>query len=129
MDNIFEEEKLEARKHNSQENGEGILTVDVYQTENDIVIKSTIAGVTDQDLDVSVTNEAVTIRGTRKPDEKIHSDNYHHQELYYGPFSRSIILPEDIDADAAKANLKNGVLTLRLPKLSKLKTKKLLVTT
>lgn len=103
----------------------GILTVDVYQTPDEIVIKSTIAGVTADDLDISVTNEMVTIKGSRKTEEKIHTNDYYYQELYWGSFSRSIILPEDIDADNAKAALKNGILTLRLPKLAKSRTKKL----
>lgn len=108
--------------------GEGILTVDVYQTETDIIIKSTIAGVSDKDLDVSVTNEMVTIKGTRVLEDKVRSGGYIHQELYWGAFSRSIILPEEVDADAAKATLKNGILTLQLPKLSRLKTKRVKVT-
>jgi len=80
-------------------------------------------------LDISITNEMVTIKGARKPDEKVPTGNYYHQELYWGPFSRSIVLPEDIDADGAKAVLKSGILTLRLPKLAKSRTKKLRVLT
>ncbi len=71
----------------------------------------------------------VTIKGARKPEERVSSGDYYYQELYWGPFSRSIILPEDIDADNAKATLKNGVLTLKLPELAKTKTKKLRVLT
>ncbi len=103
---------------------EGQLTVDVYQTDNDIVIKSTIAGVTADDIDVSITNDMVTIKGNRKSDEKIKESDYYYQELYWGSFSRSIILPEEIDADKAKAIMKNGVLTLRLPKMSKSRIKR-----
>lgn len=105
--------------------GSGILTVDVYQTADDIIIKSTIAGATADELDISVTNEVVTIKGSRKMEDKISAHDYYYQELYWGSFSRSIILPEEIDADNAKASLKNGVLTLKLPKLAKNKTKKL----
>lgn len=118
-------ELISAKKHFEKDSdGSGILTVDVYQTEDEIVIRSTIAGVTDGDLDVSVTNDMVTIKGTRRPAEKVRPGDYYYQELYWGPFSRSIILPEDIEADAAKATLKNGVLTLRLPKLAKTRIKK-----
>lgn len=106
---------------------EGQLTVDVYQTEDDIVIKSAIAGITADDIDVSITNDMVTIKGHRKPDEKIRESDYYYQELYWGPFSRSIILPEEIDADKAKATMKNGVLTLRLPKLAKNRIKRVRV--
>lgn len=111
-----------------RDNGEGQLTVDVYQTEDDIIIKSTIAGVTSEDIDISITNDMVTIKGVRKPDERVRQNDYYYQELYWGPFSRSVILPEDIDADNAKALMKNGILTLRLPKLSKTRTKKIKVT-
>lgn len=126
-DQYFQAELTSTRKPAPKDNGDasGILTVDVYQTEDEIVIRSTIAGVTDSDLDVSVTNDMVVIKGTRRPAEKIRPDDYYYQELYWGPFSRSIILPEDIDADAAKAALKNGILTLRLPKLMRKKKLKI----
>ncbi|MDO8591848.1 MAG: Hsp20/alpha crystallin family protein [bacterium] len=110
-----------------QADEEGQLTVDVYQTDDEIIIKSTIAGVTADDIDVSITNEMVTIKGRREHEEKIKASDYYYQELYWGSFSRSIILPEEIDADSAKASMKNGVLTLRLPKLAKNKIKKVRV--
>lgn len=115
--------KNDAKNKNS-ENGEGLLTVDVYRTEDSIFIKSTIAGVGADDIDISITSDMVTIKGERKPDKKVKFSDYDYQELYWGPFSRSIILPEDIDAESAKASLKNGILTLELPKLAKTKTKK-----
>jgi HSP20 family protein len=103
---------------------EGQLTVDVHQTEDEIVVKSTIAGVTADDIDISITNDMVTIKGSRDPDEKVKQSDYYYQELYWGPFSRSIILPEEIDSDNAKASMKNGILTIRLPKLAKSRVKK-----
>ncbi len=104
---------------------EGNLTVDVYQDKDDIVIKSTIAGVTEKDIDIEVTADMVTIRGEREVEESVDADDYYYQELYWGAFSRSIVLPQEIDPDAAKADLKDGVLTIRLPKLERSKTKKL----
>lgn len=106
---------------------EGQLTIDVYQTETDIVIKSTIAGVNPEDIDVSITNDMVTIRGKRIKDETIDTENYYYQELYWGAFSRSVILPVEVDADRAKATIKNGILTIKLPKSEKVKTKKIRV--
>ena len=97
----------------------GILTLDVFQTEKDIVIKSAIAGVSGKDLDISITSEKVTIKGARKEDLEERSKDYYYQELYWGDFERSVILPEEVNADETKATLKNGVLTIRLPKLSK----------
>ncbi|MBI4836970.1 MAG: Hsp20/alpha crystallin family protein [Candidatus Portnoybacteria bacterium] len=106
---------------------EGQLTIDVYQTPSDIVIKSTIAGVSADDLDIAISNDMVTIRGARKKDEEVKTEDYYYQECYWGAFSRSVILPVDIEADKADASLKNGILTIRLPKVEKAKTRKLKV--
>src|SRR3989338_1583156 len=106
---------------------EGQLTIDVLQTPSDIVIKSTIAGVKPDELDIAITNDMVTVRGRRDKDENISHDDYFYQECYWGPFSRSVILPVDVEADKAMASLKNGVLTIKLPKAAKLKTKKISV--
>jgi len=106
---------------------EGQLTIDVYQTDIDIIIKSTIAGVNPEDIDVSITNDMVTIRGKRTKDESVSAENYYYQELYWGGFSRSIILPVEVDTDKAKASIKNGILTVKLPKSEKIKTKKIKV--
>jgi len=107
------------------ETEEGQLTVDVYQTDQDIVIKSTIAGVKPEDIDISINNDMVTIRGRRTKDEEVKTENYFYQELYWGMFSRSIILPVEVDADKAKATIKNGILTIKLPKSEKTKIKKI----
>jgi HSP20 family protein len=106
---------------------EGQLTIDVYQTDKDIVIKSTIAGVRPEDLDVDINSEMVTIKGKRTQEEEIDSENYYYQECYWGPFSRSIILPVEIVTEKAEASMKNGILTIRLPKLKAAKTRKLQV--
>lgn len=106
---------------------EGQLTIDVYQTENDIVIKSTIAGVKPEDLDVSINSDMVSIRGERKNEEVVNDDNYYYQECYWGNFSRSVILPVDVLAEKAEAAMKNGILTIRLPKADNTKTKKIQV--
>lgn len=116
---------LAASKKQDKNDYDGQLTVDVYQTEDDIVVQSTIAGVDQNDIDISVTNDMVTVKGKRTPPEKTRSSDYYYQELFWGSFSRSIILPEDVDPDKARASMKNGLLTIRLPKLSRLRTKKI----
>ena len=116
---------LASSKKQEKDDYDGQLTVDVYQTEDDIVVQSTIAGVDQNDIDIAVTNDMVTIKGKRATPEKIRSSDYYYQELFWGPFSRSIILPEDVDSDSAKASMKNGLLTVRLPKLVKSRTKKI----
>ena len=128
MEDFFEDDNLEATLASAKkprQESEGQLTIDVFQTEDDVVIQSTIAGVSDKDLDISVTNDMVTIKGARLPEQKIRSSDYYYQELYWGAFSRSIILPVDVDADNAKASMKNGILTIRLPKLDKVRTKRI----
>lgn len=107
--------------------GDGQLVVDVYQTPEEIIIESPIAGVDPDNLDVSITAESVTIRGSRSRDKKIKDEDYFYQECYWGKFSRSIILPQEIDAEKAEATINNGVLTVLLPKLNRQKQKKLRV--
>lgn len=113
-------------KNWGQLESEGKLTIDVFQTPRDIVIKSTVAGVKPEDLDIALTSDMVTIRGKRDADENVHHDNYFYRECYWGPFSRSIILPIDVESEKAVAVIKNGILTIRLPKFEKnSKTKKI----
>lgn len=109
------------------EKAEGELTVDVYQTDDEIIIKSTLAGVSADDLEINVTRESVTIKGERRREEKISEKDYFYQECFWGTFSRSVILPQEIDPEHANASIKNGILTLKLPKLDKKKAKKLKV--
>ena len=117
INNIYEEERAEIMLDPSpkmtmqeenftstNESGEGQLTIDVYQTDNDIVVKSTIAGVKPEDLDVSISNDMVTIRGERRKEELVEEENYYYQECYWGPFSRKVILPENIDIDSTTIN-------------------------
>ena len=114
----YPEIELAVRKKTPTEN-EGQLTVDIFQTGQEIVIRSTVAGADSNDIDVSITKDMVTIKGRREPNESVDPSEYYHQEIYWGPFSRSIILPVDIDPEKSKASMKNGILTVRLPKLTK----------
>lgn len=102
-----------------EEEEEGQLTVDIFDNGNDIVIQSTVAGVKPEDLDLSITNDMITIRGTRTRHEEVSEENYYYKELYWGTFSRSVILPEEVDSDEAEATIKNGLLTVKLPKKKK----------
>jgi len=106
---------------------EGQLAIDVYQTPDDIVIESAIAGVHPDDLDINVTNDSVTIKGKRRHTREVEEKDYLYQECFWGKFSRSIILPQEIDPDKSTVTFKNGVLKIRLPKLNKKKVKKLKV--
>lgn len=97
----------------------GQLAVDVFQTKDEIVIKSTIAGVRPEDIDISINNDMITIRGKRDKDHEVADEDYFYRECYWGGFSRSIILPCEVKIDRIKAAMKNGVLTITLPKATK----------
>ena len=106
---------------------EGQLTVDVYQNANDIIVESAIAGVAPDDIDVSVTTDSISIRGSRKRDKAVKVEDYLYQECYWGKFGRSIILPQEVDPEGAVVKFKNGILTVTLPKANKKKVHKLKV--
>ena len=105
----------------------GELAVDVYQTPDSIVIKALIAGVQPQTIDISLTREMLTISGIRADEREVEDDNYFQRELYWGSFSRTILLPEEIDVDRAEASEKHGILMIRLPKINKKRETKLKV--
>jgi HSP20 family protein len=107
-----------------QENEEGQLTVDVYQNPTEIVIQAIVAGVKPEDLDISITQDMVTLKGKREDGRRIERENFFYQELYWGSFTRSILLPQEIDPDESEATLKNGLLTIKLPKLDKERVQK-----
>lgn len=98
---------------------DGQLTVDVYQTPSHIIIQAPMAGVKPDDVDVAITQDMITIKGSRANKRDAHDGDYYYQELYWGSFSRSILLPQEVDSDNTEASFKNGLLTIRLPKLDK----------
>jgi len=105
---------------------EGQLAIDVYQTENDLVIQSAIAGVKPENLDISMERDIITIKGSR---EKLFEENgdYFIQECFWGPFSREVILPSEVDPQRAVAEMKNNILTIRIPKILREKKRKIIV--
>ncbi len=106
---------------------EGELSIDVYQNMNEIIIKTMVAGVKPEDLDVSISRDMVTIKGKREGERNVSDDDYYHRELYWGTFSRSVVLPQEIDVDSAEAIEKHGLLIIKLPKLDKHRSAKLKV--
>ena len=98
---------------------EGQLTIDVYQTPGEIVIKSMVAGVKPEDLDISITRDMVVIKGKRETERFVKDEDYYHQELYWGTFSRTIMLPAEVNVEEAEAVEKHGLLIIRLPKTDK----------
>mgnify|MGYP001590661674 CR=1 FL=1 len=106
---------------------QGELAVDIYQTPDAIVVKALVAGVQPNSIDIALTREMLTISGTREDEREVEEDNYFQRELYWGAFSRTILLPEEIDVDLAEASEKHGILMIRLPKINKKRQTKLKV--
>jgi HSP20 family protein len=96
---------------------EGELAIDLYETKDELILQAAIGGVAINDLDISITNDMITIRGRRDRDDKSKIEKFYYNECFWGPFSRSLILPQEVDADKAKATIKNGLLSIYLPKL------------
>ena len=104
---------------------EGELAVDLYEDKDELILQAVIGGVEINELDISITNDMITVRGERKKESKDKIEKVYYNECFWGPFSRSLILPQEINADKAKAIIKNGLLTIHLPKLMKTKRKTL----
>jgi len=101
--------------------------VDIYETENELVVKADLPDVSEKDLDVRVENNTLTVRGERKFEKKVEEENYLRVERAYGTFSRSFGLPNTVNTEAIKAEYKNGVLTVTLPKRAESKPKQVKV--
>lgn len=111
----------------SHPEGAGQLAIDVVNTPSEILIRTMIAGVKPQDLDIQISRDMVTINGSREEEIEVSESDYYHRELFWGSFSRNILLPEEIDVDAAEAKERHGLLELHLPKLDKNRKTKLSV--
>ncbi|MBP7134057.1 Hsp20/alpha crystallin family protein [Patescibacteria group bacterium] len=94
---------------------EGQLSVDVFRDQDSLLIRSPIAGVEASELDIALHGDLLTIRGTRHPIEPVQEDDWFYRECYWGPFSRSLILPVDIYPERTEATILNGILTIRIP--------------
>ena len=101
--------------------------VDIYETEDELVVKADLPDVSEKDLDVRIENNTLTIRGERKFEKKVEEENYLRVERTYGSFSRSFSLPNTVNSEAIKAEYKNGVLTIELPKRAESKPKQIKV--
>ena len=115
--------KLSAKNHKEDwaeaEEEEGELTVDVYQTTNDIYVETMTAGVRPEDLHITITRDMITIRGKREQSKSINDEDFFTRELYWGAFSRTISLPAEVEPEEAEAIEKHGLLVIKLPKINK----------
>lgn len=123
----FEEEKnisVKTDKKNGngwmeEENEELELTVDVYQTPTDIILQTMVAGVKPEDLEITIARDMITIRGKREENRNIDDENYFVKELYWGKFSRSVLLPQEVEPEEVEATEKHGLLTIKIQKVDK----------
>ena len=111
-----DEEPADAEPAEAEPAEEGQLTVDIYDEGPNLVIQSSMAGVKPEDIDISLQEDTLTIRGRRERTKEIAEGNFYYRELYWGSFSRSIILPEEVEFPKAEATLKHGLLSIKLPK-------------
>ena len=127
----FEEEDMEQsdswNESPEEEEAEGELPIDMYQTDDSIVIRALVAGVKPSDLDIAITRDMVTIKGLRDEMQEVPDDKYFHRELFWGSFSRTILLPDEILIDEAEAQEKHGLLEITLPRVDKDRATKLSV--
>jgi HSP20 family protein len=120
-----EPEEKTSKEDLIQSTTDGQLAIDVYENNDYFIIQSTIAGIKAEDLDISIENDLVTIRGSRENRYKEEGSKYYYQECYWGSFSRQVILPEEVDGSKAEAAMKDGVLNLKIPKIQKAKKRKI----
>lgn len=133
--NIEQDDELEVAKDDKEElsddwsddQGDAQLTVDVYQTPTEIVLQAMVAGVKPEDLEVNITREMVTIKGTRHKHNEVREEDFFSRELYWGSFSRAILLPQEVEVEKCEAAIKHGLLTIRMPKVNKEKSQSLKV--
>lgn len=102
-----------------EENDEAELAVDLYQTPTDMFIQTMVAGVRIEDLEITIGREMATIRGKREEEQHIDDENYYTKELYWGKFSRTIMLPQEAEPDQVEATEKHGLLTIKIQKVDK----------
>ncbi|MBP9711524.1 MAG: Hsp20/alpha crystallin family protein [Candidatus Pacebacteria bacterium] len=115
----IKDDKTGEKNWMEEENDEAELTVDVYQTANDIVIQTMVAGVKPDDLDLTIARDMITIRGKREEHRNIDEENYFTKELYWGKFSRTISLPQEVEPEEVEATEKHGLLTIKIQKVDK----------
>ena len=123
MDRLFEESVIRSEGAALAPRVTGTLALDVYETDNDVVVKASVPGVDPEDLDISITGETLTIKGETRTEEEVEEEDYIYRERRYGAFSRSAAIPTSVEADEAEADFEDGILTLRLPKAEKVKPK------
>lgn len=124
MDRLFEDSFVRPSRI-WQDGGAELIPVDMYQTDNDVVVKASLPGFKPEEVDISISGDTLTIKGEHKEEKETKDENYFRKELRYGSFNRVLPLPVQIKSDKAEALFENGVLTLTLPKADEVKPKQI----
>jgi HSP20 family protein len=127
MDRVFEQSFVQPWGRWPTAGGEGALAVDVYETDDSVVVEAAVPGLKPEDVDINITGETLTIKGETTFEEKVERENYIRQERRYGSFCRAVALPDGLDKDEAEADFENGVLTVTFPKSEEAKPKSIKV--
>jgi HSP20 family protein len=127
MDQLFQESFVQPWGRWPAFAEEGVLPVDVYETEDSVVVEAACPGIKPEDVDISITGDTLTIKGETKFEEKVERENYIRQERRYGSFCRAVTLPGGLENDKAEADFEDGVLTITFPKSEEMKPKSIKV--
>jgi HSP20 family protein len=124
-EDIINDDVEEIEEESNWSTEEGRLVVDVYETDRDLVIQAAIAGIKTEELDIALENDMLIIKGERIDPNASKNKKYFIKECYFGAFSREIILPREIDTSKIKAEIKDGILTIKMPKIERAKSKRI----
>ena len=127
MDRLFEDSFVRPSRGVAALGEVAAPALDVYQTPTEIVVKAALPGLKPEDVNIDITGETLEIKGERKAEQEIKKDDYLYQERRYGAYSRSVVLPSVLKTDKAEATMEDGILTLTIPKVEKVKPKKISV--
>jgi len=127
MDRLFQESFIRPSSAGMASLEGGALAVDMYQTDNELVVKAPLPGVKPEDVEITITGDTLTIRGAIKAEQEIKRENYFRQERRFGSFARTLTLPLPVQAEKAEATFDNGLLTLTIPKAAEARPKQIKV--
>ncbi len=126
MDRLFDESFVRPSRMWVEE-GAAQFPVDMYQTDGEVVVKATLPGIKPEEVDITITGDALTIKGEHKEEKEVKEENYIRRERRYGSFTRTVLIPVSVQGDKAEASFEDGVLTLTLPKAEEIRPKQIKV--
>jgi HSP20 family protein len=129
MDRLFDDAFTRPLGIAGNGNSWSVPAVDMYQTENEVVVKASLPGIKSDEVQINVTGEVLTLKGEVKQKDEVKEKAYHIREQRWGMFERSLVLPTEVIADKAKADFENGILTITLPKAEEAKPKSITIKT